>query len=87
MKIANSRITSQGQVSVPAEVRRCLGVAPGSILEWTVEGDMVIIRRAGRHTSLDIHRALFPHGPPAPKTLEQLKESIGEHMKKKYARR
>ena len=37
MAVARSKITSQGQISVPAEIRRRLGVGPGSMLEW-VEG-------------------------------------------------
>ena len=43
MRIAQSRVTAQGQISVPAEVRRRLGVGPGSILEWDVE----VARKAG----------------------------------------
>ena len=34
LAIARSKLTSQGQVSVPAEVRRRLGIAAGSVLEW-----------------------------------------------------
>jgi len=45
---------------VPAEVRRRLGVGPGSVLEWEQEGEKIVIRRAGRYTSEDLHRALFP---------------------------
>jgi AbrB family looped-hinge helix DNA binding protein len=33
-KIAESRVTAQGQISIPAEVRRRLGVGPGSVIEW-----------------------------------------------------
>ena len=34
MAIATSRVTAQGQISVPAAVRRKLGIGPGSVLEW-----------------------------------------------------
>ena len=34
MAIAYSKLTTQGQISVPTEVRRQLGISPGSILEW-----------------------------------------------------
>jgi AbrB family looped-hinge helix DNA binding protein len=58
MKLAQSKLTAQGQISVPAEVRRRLGLVPGSILEWDAEDDKVIIRRVGRYSSEDLHRAL-----------------------------
>ncbi|HEY5957433.1 MAG TPA: AbrB/MazE/SpoVT family DNA-binding domain-containing protein [Polyangiaceae bacterium] len=34
MALASSKLTAQGRVSVPAEIRRKLGLAPGSVLEW-----------------------------------------------------
>lgn len=50
--IAQSKLTAQGQISVPAAVRRKLGVGPGSTLEWQEEGDKIIVRRVGRFTSV-----------------------------------
>jgi len=87
MALAQSKVTAQGQISVPAEVRRKLGIGPGSVLEWEAEGDAVIVRKAGRYTSEDIHRAIFPHGSPAPAKVEKFDESVGRYMKKKHARR
>src|ERR1700751_4969729 len=60
MALAQSKVTAQGQISVPAEIRRKLGIGPGSVLEWEEEGERVVVRRAGRHTFEDIHRAVFP---------------------------
>ena len=57
-----SKITSQGQVSIPAPIRQKLGLAPGSKVEWCVEGDDVIVRRAAKYSSQDIHDALFDAG-------------------------
>ena len=86
MTIAHSKLTAQGQISVPAEVRRRLGLGPGSVLEWREEGDQIVVRRAGRYSWEDIRQALFPK-PPAPRTLEELKEGIAEYMRKKHGRR
>ena len=86
MSIARSRLTSQGQVSVPAEVRRRLGLATGSVLEWDEDGGQIVVRRAGRYTSVDIHRTLFPEGSPKARTLEELKAGIRQHIRKKHAR-
>jgi AbrB family looped-hinge helix DNA binding protein len=86
MVLAQSRLTAQGQISVPADVRRKLGVGPGSVLEWDEEGDKIIVRRAGRFSSVDIHRALFPDGPPRRRTVDEMKEGIRRHMRQRYAR-
>lgn len=83
MKLAQSRVTAQGQVSVPAEVRRRLGLAPGSIIDWEVEGEAVIVRRAHRFSFDDIRAELFPGGPPDPKPLADLKQGIRDHMRRR----
>jgi AbrB family looped-hinge helix DNA binding protein len=87
MTIAHSKVTAQGQISVPAEVRKKLGVGPGSVLTWEEKDDEVVVRRAGRYTSQDVHAALFPKGAPKPKSTEQLKEGIRKRMRKRYAGR
>jgi AbrB family looped-hinge helix DNA binding protein len=87
MTLAQSRLTSQGQVSVPAEVRRRLGLAPGSILEWDDEGDLVVVRRGHRYTSTDVHSTLFPEGTPDTRSLQELKDGIRLDVAKRHARR
>jgi antitoxin PrlF len=86
MPLARSRVTAQGQVSVPAEVRRRLGVGPGSLLEWTEEGNAVVVRRSGRYTSADIHHALFGRENPQPRPLTEFKEGIRKHVRARHAR-
>jgi len=85
--IAHSKLTAQGQVSVPAAVRRRLGVGPGAVLEWNDDGGAIVVRRAGRYSSEDVHRVLFSKRVPKRKTLEQLKEGIRRHARKRHARR
>ena len=86
MAMARSRITAQGQISVPAGVRRKLGVGPGSMLEWDEEGEKVFVRRAGKYTSEEIHKLLFPDGPPPRRSLPELKEGIREYIRRRHAR-
>jgi len=86
MATIKSKVTAQGQISVPAEIRQKLGIGPGSILEWEDENDRILVRRAGRYSSEDIHNALFPDGPPAPKSLDDLKEGIRKQVRKRHAR-
>jgi bifunctional DNA-binding transcriptional regulator/antitoxin component of YhaV-PrlF toxin-antitoxin module len=73
-------------VSVPAKVRERLGVGPGSVLEWDEDGERVVVRKAGRFSSEDIHRVLFPKTPRR-RTVEEMKEGIGRHIKKRHAGR
>jgi AbrB family looped-hinge helix DNA binding protein len=86
MTIAKSKLTAQGQISVPAEIRQRLGVGPGSVLEWDELDDQVVVRRAGRYSSEEVHSALFPdgHSPPPP---VDAKEAIRKYIRKKHARR
>lgn len=86
MALPQSKVTSQGQISVPAEIRRKLGIGPGSVLEWDENGETVVVRRAGRYSSEDIHRATFTKRP-RPRKLEDLKEAVQRHMREKHARR
>ena len=85
MAIAQSKVTAQGQISVPAEVRKRLGVGPGSVLEWDEQGSEVVVRRAGRHSSKDIHLALFP-AKTLKKDLPDVKDAIRKYIRKRHAR-
>ena len=87
MTIARSKLTAQGQISVPAEVRRRLGVVPGSVLEWDEEDERIVVRRSGRYTSEDVHRAVFANRPPRRRTLHELKSGLRRRFRKRHAGR
>lgn len=84
---SRSRLTSQGQVSVPAAVRRSLGLTPGAVLEWTEEGGRITVQRATRHSSAELHLALFPKAgaKAAVKTLAELKQGVAQYMQQRHA--
>lgn len=86
MSIARSKITAQGQISVPADVRRKLGVGPGSVLEWEEEGGKIVVRRSGTFTSEDIHNAIFKGRKPKKHTIEEMKEGIAQYIRDQHAR-
>lgn len=86
MAIAYSKLDGQGRISIPLEVRRRLGIGPGSILEWEQEGERIVIRRAARFTSEDVHRALFEEAPK-PRTCEELKEGVTRNLVGRHTRR
>jgi len=92
----HTKLTSQGQVSVPSAIRSLLGLTPGAMLEWTQVGDQIVVTRAIRHSTSEVHQALFPQSPddshvsasaaaPA-KTLAEMKAGIRQHMQRRHAR-
>jgi antitoxin PrlF len=86
MAIPRSKLTTQGQISVPAEVRRKLGLVAGSVIEWIDVDGKVVVRPAGKFTSEEIHGAIFPAGVPKRVSPDQMKASIGKLMRKRNAR-
>lgn len=86
MGSAHSRLTSQGQISIPAKIRQKLGVGPGSVIEWEEEGDRVVVRRAARYSSEEIHEAIFGKRNLKRRSLADLKDAVRQHIRTKYAR-
>ena len=88
MTIAQSKLTAQGQISVPAEIRKRLGLGPGSVLEWDESSGEIIVRKSGRYTSAQVHDALFGAAgkPNARATPADTKEAIRKHVRQRHAR-
>jgi bifunctional DNA-binding transcriptional regulator/antitoxin component of YhaV-PrlF toxin-antitoxin module len=38
-------VTSKGTTTVPNAIRRSLGIAPGTVLEWSAHGDVIQVRK------------------------------------------
>jgi len=85
MAIAQSKVTTQGQISVPAEVRKRLGLGPGSVLEWDDRGGEVIVRKAARFTSAQVHDVLFPGGTERKAPID-VKAAIRARVRRQHAR-
>ena len=85
MERIKSRMTAQGQVSVPASIRRRLGLTPGSKIEWCEVGDEVIVRRASQYSSQDIHKAVFDT-PPQRRSIADMDEGIRSRARRIRAR-
>lgn len=85
MTTAHSKVTAQGQISVPAEIRKKLGIGPGSVLEWEEHSGQVVVRKAGRFNCEEIHAALFGNAkPPAKKP--DVKAGIKRYIRQHHAR-
>lgn len=85
MERTESKITAQGQVSVPARIRHRLGLTPGSKIEWCEIGDEVIVRRASKFSSQNIHDAVFDT-PPESRSVSDMDEGIRARMRREHAR-
>lgn len=85
MAIAQSKLTAQGQISVPAEIRKKLGLRPGSVMEWDQSGGEVVVRRAGQYTSAQVHEALFDTLRTR-KSKVAVKEGVRKYIRERYAR-
>lgn len=49
-------VTEKGTTTIPNAIRRALGIAPGTILEWTVQGRVIEARKkAGVLNDLQKH--------------------------------
>ena len=85
MGAIQSKVTAQGQTSVPAEVRRQLGVGPGSVLIWEMRDGEFVVRRAGKATSQDSHAVLFGARAPGKRPVD-VKAGIRKYIRRRHAR-
>lgn len=84
MERFESKITARGQVSVPARIRRRLGLTPGSKIEWFESEGEVIVRRASKYSSCDIHKAVFDQ-PPKPRSVDDMDDGIRRRARREHA--
>ena len=86
MSLAQSRITAQGQVSIPVSVMRQFGLAPGEVISWdTLEGHL-IIEKAGQYSLADVQSVLnLPEG--LHKSDLEVREGIKARVRAKHAGR
>ena len=72
---AASRVTAQNQTSVPADVRKRLGIGPGSELYWEIRGDTAVV--SARRSTLDkIHRITARRKVKRAASLSQIRKGI-----------
>lgn len=68
-----TKVTRNYQITIPAEVRKALGIKEGELLEVNLEGDKIVIQRLKkRRKRLKLGRNITP---------EEIEESIKESMK------
>ena len=89
--LARSRLTSKEQLSLPAAIRRLLGIHAGDELVWMKDENGRLVVEPGRsHTLADIRATVAALGPtrkPTPVSLRAMKQGIAEHLRAKHGRR
>ena len=60
-----ARMTSKGQITVPHEIRRALGVGPGDRLEFEKKGNLVRIRVVRTESPFEKYRGIGTPGIPS----------------------
>jgi AbrB family looped-hinge helix DNA binding protein len=40
-----SALTSEGQATIPADLRRSVGLRPGDLVEFELDGDRIVLRK------------------------------------------
>jgi bifunctional DNA-binding transcriptional regulator/antitoxin component of YhaV-PrlF toxin-antitoxin module len=86
VSLAQSRITAQGQVSIPVSVMRQFGLAPGEWITWDTLDGRLVIEKAGHYTLAAVQNALkIPKDRH--KSEAGIQEGIQARTRTKYAGR
>ncbi|WP_099211540.1 AbrB/MazE/SpoVT family DNA-binding domain-containing protein [Thermococcus henrietii] len=68
-----TKVTRNYQITIPAEIRKALGIREGELLEVSIEGDRIVLRRLRRE------RKRLKLGKNV--TLGEIEKSIEEGMR------
>jgi bifunctional DNA-binding transcriptional regulator/antitoxin component of YhaV-PrlF toxin-antitoxin module len=83
-ELARSKVTTQDQTSVPAEVRKRFGIKSGCELGWYEEGGRLYVDLARTHTLADVRAALEGRRPP--QSSAEIKDGMKTHLAEKFKR-
>ena len=61
VRILPMRITTKGQVTIPVHIREQLGLLPNTEVEFEVDGDAVMLRRAPAAQKVGRGRMIVEH--------------------------
>jgi len=74
--LSKSKISKGYLTVVPKEVRRATRIREGDILEWSLEGEKIVIRPRRRRTLEDI-TGLIAHGGDAARSKRRVQRASG----------
>jgi antitoxin PrlF len=82
MRKYSSSLSSKGQVTVPQEIRKRLGVAPGDRIDFVVEGDLTVIRPSrAQENPFEKYRGILGPFPGGEKGIKRWIEEMRDDEK------
>ncbi len=69
-----SKVTSKGQVTIPVEVRKDLGIAIGDTVLFEKRNSHVVIRKAEKKSLLEVLEESTPFTESAMKIMENIRD-------------
>ena len=76
--MATAKVTSKGQVTIPVEVRRQLGVEPGDTLVFETQAEYATVKR--QRTAHEYFSALRERYPTGPAEFENDDDAIAAYF-------
>jgi antitoxin PrlF len=82
---ATSSVTSQGQTTIPKEVRDAMGIKDGTALRWRLDNGVLTVRAKNKRLE-DFAGALGepPNGRHV--TIDEMNEAVGEAVTERFLR-
>jgi antitoxin PrlF len=77
---ANATLTSKGQITLPAELRRRWGLKAGDRIDFTLEDEHVVMTRKVRRSILKSREDLAPLSLGRPLTQADIDSAVSEVM-------
>lgn len=75
--MATAKITSKGQITLPKEVRRRLGIGPGDEVDFIEEDGVYVLKKRVKESPFDVYVG-FLKGRRGPDTDQIMRQLRGE---------
>jgi len=80
--VARTTLSTKGQIVLPQSIRAQLGLVPGSELEVTTEGDVIILKRPSRFPPVTLEEAMGSVSYEGPaRTVEEMNEGVARMIR------
>ena len=68
------KITSKGQITIPAEIRKSLGISRGDRIIFEQKGDDIIIKKAEEKSLVSLLESTSPLSEKATKSMKKIRD-------------
>ena len=68
------KITSKGQITIPAEIRKTLGISRGDRILFEQKGDDIIIKKAEEKSLVSLLESTSPLSEKATKSMKKIRD-------------